>query len=583
LSDIRRHSWYSQVSQTEIPQEGLSLPENEAIKKLTMKSMTDSGADMNLVLDNVATKACNSLTATYYLFQQKHRNQTINDKKNTETQANALSETCSVVSGASSLPDTNSVVITVKPIEPSTEKPSHSRVRGVNVSMKSKSIGISQSPINNTSQTKSPINGINNITNKAQVNLSTSIYIDNSSNNNSTQVTPKSVKPLGMSSKQTDRDINNNIANAVSEVSPSPLVDVTQVNKSNNNNTNLSILRHQHMQYSELLQQQVIGKLVNQRIIDQPSISVDNPTTIPPTIDDPSIAIPVINSDTTVVASITNNNQINNQLKPLPLIHIQSNNERREEKLPIISRPAYSTLKEIKPVSNIPKLNLTTINAPDAGNLLVSKTSRPISNTTQPHEPSLESQSARPTPPTYIKSIHINTELENGPLEKNEVDMQSMNNSESDRPSTRRSRLRGSLPNDLDPLVEDKQKVLPGLGDIPSNPIREFIADNNEPIIIKAAQASRQNNLVPSEPSSKPNAPVVRRGRYLTAPGNDTLNELVNLVIENKDTCQTKLNMLEGQVEQPSLNEENNNVPSILETSSEALTGIDKAVPSSLQ
>jgi hypothetical protein len=51
-----------------------------------MRSVQGSGADIQAVQDGIASHACNSLTATYYLFLQKHRaNRATLIKNSTET------------------------------------------------------------------------------------------------------------------------------------------------------------------------------------------------------------------------------------------------------------------------------------------------------------------------------------------------------------------------------------------------------------------------------------------------------------------------------------------------------------------
>mmetsp|Transcript_9382 Transcript_9382/g.12974 ORF Transcript_9382/g.12974 Transcript_9382/m.12974 type:complete len:812 (+) Transcript_9382:111-2546(+) len=73
VADIRKHPWYSIVSDASIPREVVNVAENELIKADIMKSIALAGMDTQAVLDGVASHACNSLTAMFYLLEQKHK------------------------------------------------------------------------------------------------------------------------------------------------------------------------------------------------------------------------------------------------------------------------------------------------------------------------------------------------------------------------------------------------------------------------------------------------------------------------------------------------------------------------------
>lgn len=73
MSDIRKHPWYQMVSEANIPREMIDEREEEITRNETLKILSTSGIDIQQLLDGLASHACNSLTATYYLFEQKHR------------------------------------------------------------------------------------------------------------------------------------------------------------------------------------------------------------------------------------------------------------------------------------------------------------------------------------------------------------------------------------------------------------------------------------------------------------------------------------------------------------------------------
>eukprot|EP01039_Chlorochromonas_danica_P005477 gene5477-6028_t len=75
LEDIRRHPWYCQIRDDEIPREYINPYEDDTTRNETLAVLAASGIDTQAVLDGLASKACNSLTAMYFLFEQKHRTQ----------------------------------------------------------------------------------------------------------------------------------------------------------------------------------------------------------------------------------------------------------------------------------------------------------------------------------------------------------------------------------------------------------------------------------------------------------------------------------------------------------------------------
>lgn len=73
MHDIRKHPWYNIVREVDIPKEIINESEDEIIRNETLKYLSTSGLDIQALLDGLASHACNSLTATYYLFEQKQR------------------------------------------------------------------------------------------------------------------------------------------------------------------------------------------------------------------------------------------------------------------------------------------------------------------------------------------------------------------------------------------------------------------------------------------------------------------------------------------------------------------------------
>jgi serine/threonine protein kinase len=73
IEDIRRHPWYRMVSDNDIPKDVITDAENEEYKNETLKVIAEAGLDTQAVMDGVASHACNSLTAIFYLLQQKCR------------------------------------------------------------------------------------------------------------------------------------------------------------------------------------------------------------------------------------------------------------------------------------------------------------------------------------------------------------------------------------------------------------------------------------------------------------------------------------------------------------------------------
>jgi 5'-AMP-activated protein kinase catalytic alpha subunit len=81
MNDIRQHPWYTQVADSAIPKERVDVYNDESTRNETLAVLAAAGIDTQTLLDGLASNVCNSLTATYYLFEQKHRNaQQVADK-----------------------------------------------------------------------------------------------------------------------------------------------------------------------------------------------------------------------------------------------------------------------------------------------------------------------------------------------------------------------------------------------------------------------------------------------------------------------------------------------------------------------
>eukprot|EP01038_Epipyxis_sp_PR26KG_P012421 gene12421-16659_t len=73
INDIRKHAWYNIVSEDEIPREIISEKDCEITKNEVMRAISTAGLDSQAVLDGIASHACNSNTAMYYLLEQKYK------------------------------------------------------------------------------------------------------------------------------------------------------------------------------------------------------------------------------------------------------------------------------------------------------------------------------------------------------------------------------------------------------------------------------------------------------------------------------------------------------------------------------
>eukprot|EP01041_Mallomonas_annulata_P001328 gene1328-2557_t len=74
ISDIRKHSWFTQIAEHEVPKEYSSLADNEQARTETMRALGEAGVNVQTVADGLASHACNANTAHFYLLEMKFRN-----------------------------------------------------------------------------------------------------------------------------------------------------------------------------------------------------------------------------------------------------------------------------------------------------------------------------------------------------------------------------------------------------------------------------------------------------------------------------------------------------------------------------
>ena len=72
VAHIKRHAWYNMVSEAEVPKDlAHASSTNAEFRKETLVSIDKAGFDPQAVNDAVSSNSCNSLSALYYLFEQK--------------------------------------------------------------------------------------------------------------------------------------------------------------------------------------------------------------------------------------------------------------------------------------------------------------------------------------------------------------------------------------------------------------------------------------------------------------------------------------------------------------------------------
>lgn len=98
IHDIRRHQWYSQVSEEDVPKDIVSSKDAELAQAEAMRGIVSAGLETQAVVDGLSSRVCNSATATYFLLEQKAKRQYAKIKSDPSSIAVSFSNTS--VSGA---------------------------------------------------------------------------------------------------------------------------------------------------------------------------------------------------------------------------------------------------------------------------------------------------------------------------------------------------------------------------------------------------------------------------------------------------------------------------------------------------
>lgn len=109
INDIRQHVWYNMVSGSAVPKCDIATVDEEEFTKMeVLKIINQMGMDSQLVLDAVASKACNSLSATFYLVAQKEKTRISLDHKQNKSNGVLISNASNRtdLSGPVSRPET---------------------------------------------------------------------------------------------------------------------------------------------------------------------------------------------------------------------------------------------------------------------------------------------------------------------------------------------------------------------------------------------------------------------------------------------------------------------------------------------
>jgi 5'-AMP-activated protein kinase, catalytic alpha subunit len=98
IHDIRRHQWYTQVNEEDVPKDIVSLKDAELAQAEAMRGIVSAGLETQAVIDGLSSRVCNSATATYFLLEQKAKRQYA--KLKSDPSSIAVSFSNSSVSGA---------------------------------------------------------------------------------------------------------------------------------------------------------------------------------------------------------------------------------------------------------------------------------------------------------------------------------------------------------------------------------------------------------------------------------------------------------------------------------------------------
>ncbi len=116
MADIRKHPWYTMVAEKDIPKEIVNVYEDEQTRAETLTQLASAGVDTQALMDGLASHACNSLTALYYLSEQKFRARRANQQKQHGNEE-AIPQTRSDLTNKSA-PETQEVPATQHPPQP---------------------------------------------------------------------------------------------------------------------------------------------------------------------------------------------------------------------------------------------------------------------------------------------------------------------------------------------------------------------------------------------------------------------------------------------------------------------------------
>lgn len=88
IAEIRKHPWYMGIQPHQVPTDTLTEVQQKTTMKEIFDALSSAGLDMAQIEDGLASKLCNSATATYYLMEQKAKNY-YQEKREMEAQVSA--------------------------------------------------------------------------------------------------------------------------------------------------------------------------------------------------------------------------------------------------------------------------------------------------------------------------------------------------------------------------------------------------------------------------------------------------------------------------------------------------------------
>ena len=128
INCIKQHPWYTSVKEEDVPKDIVhSDAEVEAARIDAMKGVIDAGLEHQAVIDCLASKACNSLTATYYLLEERAKKRMMKMKM-------VGSSTGEVSTALQGSVDVSNTVNTTSSSEPSHRNSQNNKKNGVHFS-----------------------------------------------------------------------------------------------------------------------------------------------------------------------------------------------------------------------------------------------------------------------------------------------------------------------------------------------------------------------------------------------------------------------------------------------------------------